>query len=212
MQFQPYQQQQHHLASPPSSPLFPLDRRAGLPRLSLDTSHERLQKEPTVIQHGDQSYLKLFSPTLVDSPVSFLDEKQLLADKKMWENGPDEAFQKQLEMERCEANKVRSRQQVRGFLLGLWLGFLMSLLVLQQTSARVFIPTYLARHDTSTLMLFTVLLSCVAVYRMGTRCIMTAIATCIAVLTCFATIIVNQIRYTPQVIVYRSGGGDFSSS
>jgi hypothetical protein len=113
MQLQNYQQQQHQamLASPPPSPLS-LDnnnnnnRRAGLPRLSLDTSQERLQpKSPTIIQHGDQSYLKLFSPTLVESPVSYLDEKQQIADKKMWENGPDEAFQKQLDMERRDAHK-----------------------------------------------------------------------------------------------------------
>ncbi|KAF9341726.1 hypothetical protein BGZ91_003355 [Linnemannia elongata] len=131
------QQQQAMLASPPPSPLSLDNRRAGLPRLSLDTSQERLsQKSPTIIQHGDQSYLKLFSPTLVDSPVSYLDEKQQIADKKMWENGPDEAFQKQLDMERRDAHKARSRQQLRGFLLGLWLGFLMGLLVIQQTSAK----------------------------------------------------------------------------
>ncbi|KAG0277543.1 hypothetical protein BGZ96_002825, partial [Linnemannia gamsii] len=151
MQLQNYQQQQQQamLASPPPSPLS-LDhnssnRRACLPRLSLDTSQERLQpKSPTIIQHGDQSYLKLFSPTLVESPVSYLDEKQQIADTKMWENGPDEAFQKQLDMERRDAQKARSRQQLRGFLLGLWLGFLMGLLVLQQTSAKVFIPAHLA--------------------------------------------------------------------
>ncbi|KAF9117529.1 hypothetical protein BGX30_005383, partial [Mortierella sp. GBA39] len=131
------QQQQGMLASPPPSPLSLDTRRAGLPRLSLDTSQECLsQKSPTIIQHGDQSYLKLFSPTLVDSPVSYLDEKQQIADNKMWENGPDEAFQKQLVMERRDALKARSRQQLRGFLLGLWLGFLMGLLVLQQTSAK----------------------------------------------------------------------------
>ncbi|KAF9541005.1 hypothetical protein EC957_003584 [Mortierella hygrophila] len=208
------QQQQGMLASPPPSPLSLDTRRSGLPRLSLDTSQERLSlKSPTIIQHGDQSYLKLFSPTLVDSPVSYLDEKQQIADSKMWENGPDEAFQMQLDMERRDALKARSRQQLRGFLLGLWFGFLMGLLVLQQTSAKVFIPAHLARHDTSPLMLFTVLLSCVAVYRSGTRCIMTAIATCVAVLTCFATLIVNQTRYAPQFIVYRSaGGGDATLS
>ncbi|KAF9094250.1 hypothetical protein BGX29_009603 [Mortierella sp. GBA35] len=193
-------------SSPPHSPL-----RAGFPRLSLDTSPERLQKPVTVIQHGDQSYLKLFSPILVDSPVSYLDEKQQIADKKMWENGPDEAFQRQLDMERREAYKAHSRQQLRGFLLGLWLGFLMGLLVLQQTSAKVFIPAHLARHDTSPLMLFTVVMSCVAVYRSGTRCIMASIATCVAVLTCFATLVVNQTRYSPE-FVYKSGGGGESSS
>lgn len=107
-QLQNYQQQQQQamLASPPPSPLSLDNRRAGLPRLSLDTSQERLsQKSPTIIQHGDQSYLKLFSPTLVESPVSYLDEKQQIADKKMWENGPDEAFQKQLDMERRDAHK-----------------------------------------------------------------------------------------------------------
>ncbi|KAG0271842.1 hypothetical protein BGZ95_000285 [Linnemannia exigua] len=209
------QSQKPHSA--PSSPLFPLTsggRGAGLlPRLSLDTSQERLQQKPaTVIQHGDQSYLKLFSPTLVESPVSYLDEKQQIADKKMWENGPDEAFQRQLDIERREACKARSRQQLRGLLLGLWLGFLMGLLVLQQTSAKVFIPAHLARHDTSPLMLFTVLMSFIAVYRSGTRCIMTAIATCVAVLTCFATLVVNQTRYSPEFIVYRSVGGDSALS
>lgn len=74
-------------------------------------------------------------------------------------------------------------------------------------------PCIQHRHDTSPLMLFTVLMSCVAVYRSGTRCIMAAIATCVAVLTCFATLIVNQTRYAPRFIIYRSvGDGSLSSS
>lgn len=89
--------QKQHQPSPPPG-------RAGGPRLSLDTSQERLQNV-TVIQHGDKSYLKLFSPALVESPVSFLDTKQLFEDKKMWENGPDEALQKKLDSERREAYK-----------------------------------------------------------------------------------------------------------
>ncbi|KAK3839724.1 MAG: hypothetical protein J3R72DRAFT_176048 [Linnemannia gamsii] len=110
------QSQKPHSA--PSSPLFPLTssgRGAGslLPRLSLDTSQERLQQKPaTIIQHGDQNYLKLFSPTLVESPVSYLDEKQQVADKKMWEHGPDEAFQRQLDMERREAYKGKNNNLV----------------------------------------------------------------------------------------------------
>ncbi|KAF9399552.1 hypothetical protein BGX21_006078 [Mortierella sp. AD011] len=118
---------QRHPSPPPG--------RAGGPRLSLDTSFERLQSF-TVIQHGDQSYLKLFSPALVESPVSFLSAKQILEDKKLWEGGPDEAFQRKLDMEKRETYQARSRQQVRGFALGIWLGCLMSILILQQTAAK----------------------------------------------------------------------------
>ncbi|KAF9934013.1 hypothetical protein BGZ65_003945 [Modicella reniformis] len=109
--------------------------RQGVPLLSLDTSDERLQNIK-VIQFGSKSYLKLFSPSLVESPVSFLNQKQLLDDKKLWENGPNEAFQKQLEMEKREAFRARSKQQLRGFFMGLWLGCLMGLLMLQQTSTK----------------------------------------------------------------------------
>ncbi|KAF9343440.1 hypothetical protein BGX26_005714, partial [Mortierella sp. AD094] len=103
MQMQQQQQQwkrqefQEKATQQPSPP----PGRAGGPRLSLDTSFERLQNF-TVIQHGDQSYLKLFSPTLVESPVSFLSSKQIMEDKKLWEDGPDEAFQKKLDMEKRE--------------------------------------------------------------------------------------------------------------
>lgn len=76
--------------------------RPGGPALSLDTSGERLQNIK-VIQFGNKSYLKLFSPSLVESPVSFLDYKQMTEDKQLWENGPNEAFQKQLDMEKREA-------------------------------------------------------------------------------------------------------------
>ncbi|KAG0311246.1 hypothetical protein BGZ99_010309, partial [Dissophora globulifera] len=87
--------QEKPLQPPPPSP------RARGPRLSLDTSQERLQNV-TLIQHGNQSYLKLFSPTLVESPVSFLSTGQLIEDAKLWENGPDEALEKRMEMERRE--------------------------------------------------------------------------------------------------------------
>ncbi|KAG0348046.1 hypothetical protein BG004_006253 [Podila humilis] len=104
-------QQQQQLPSPPPSPTRP--------RLSLDTSQERLNYNNnnnndnhhnnnlpfTVVNKDDKSYLKLFSPVLVDSPVSYLDAKQLHDDKKLWENGPDAAFQKQLQMEKHEAHK-----------------------------------------------------------------------------------------------------------
>ncbi|KAG0346292.1 hypothetical protein BG004_002000, partial [Podila humilis] len=74
------------------------------PRLSLDTSDELLQQDRiTIIHHQNNRYLKLLSPGLVDSPVSFLDQKQLVEDKRLWENGPDEAFAKQLESDRREA-------------------------------------------------------------------------------------------------------------
>ncbi|KAF9897698.1 hypothetical protein BX616_005128, partial [Lobosporangium transversale] len=101
-QQQQLMQKQQRFQEKPSQQPSPPPGRAGGPRLSLDTSQERLQKF-TVIKHGDQTCLKLFSPNLVESPVSFLSEKQLLEDKKLWENGPDEAFQRKLEMERREA-------------------------------------------------------------------------------------------------------------
>ncbi|KAF9573665.1 hypothetical protein EC968_008181 [Mortierella alpina] len=166
----------------------------GGQRLSLDTSDERLQNI-TIVKHGNKKYLKLFSPSLVESPVSFLDQKQLTIDRKLWENGPDEAFQKQLEVEKREAYKARSKQQLRGFFMGLWLGCLMGLLILQQTSAKV----YIWRHDSissyTPLVVLLILASSVAVVRSGTRCTIAAVATCAAVLTCFATLIVNQSRY-----------------
>ncbi|KAF9998243.1 hypothetical protein BGZ79_008079 [Entomortierella chlamydospora] len=186
---------QRHPSPPPG--------RAGGPRLSLDTSFERLQNF-TVIQHGDQSYLKLFSPALVESPVSFLSAKQILEDKKLWEGGPDEAFQRKLDMEKRETYQARSRQQVRGFALGIWLGCLMSILILQQTAAKVYIPSYLARHDTSPMLLFVVFMSCVAAVRAGTRCLIVAVATLAAVLTCFATLIANQSQYSTEFRVNKS--------
>ncbi|KAF9196038.1 hypothetical protein BGZ49_002915 [Haplosporangium sp. Z 27] len=110
---------------------------ARAPRLSLDTSDERLQNIKFV-QHGNKRYLKLFSPNLVESPVSYLNQKQLKDDKSLWENGPNEAFEKQLELERRDAFRVRSRQQLRGFLMGTWLGSLLGFLMIQQTSAKVY--------------------------------------------------------------------------
>ncbi|KAG0346917.1 hypothetical protein BGZ54_005066, partial [Gamsiella multidivaricata] len=95
--------QMQQLQEKPFQP-SPPPGRAGGPRLSLDTSQERLQKF-TVVQHNNQSYLKLFTPTLVESPVSFLSPTQLLDDKKLWENGPNEAFQKKLDMEKREVYK-----------------------------------------------------------------------------------------------------------
>ncbi|KAF9954841.1 hypothetical protein BGZ65_003787 [Modicella reniformis] len=143
-----------HNPTPPASPnalqtnfknhLSPPPGRPGGPKLCLDTSQERLEKY-TVINHEGKSYLKLFSPVLVESPVSFLSGHQLHEDKKLWENGPDEVLQKKIDIERREAFQVRSRQQLRGFLLGIWLGCLMGLLILQQTAAKVYIPSHLAR-------------------------------------------------------------------
>ncbi|GJJ68384.1 hypothetical protein EMPS_00730 [Entomortierella parvispora] len=185
----------------PSTPSFkPVPNR---PRLSLDTSRELLGNI-TVIQHGDKSYLKLFSPILVESPVSFLNETQQLEDKKKWEDGPDEAFQRQLEMERREVFKVRSKQQLRGFIMGLWLGCLIGLVVVQQTASKVYIPSHLARRETSPLLLFVILMSCLAVIRSGTRSMMTAIATSTAVVTCFATLVMNQSRYSTEFHAYRA--------
>lgn len=98
---QQHQQQQPH-TPPPQQQRVQEKPLARGPRLSLDTSDERLQTT-TIIHHNNKQYLKLFSPGLVDSPVSFLDQKQQVEDSKLWENGPDEAFQKQLETDRREA-------------------------------------------------------------------------------------------------------------
>ncbi|KAG0014730.1 hypothetical protein BGZ80_010261 [Entomortierella chlamydospora] len=155
---------QRHPSPPPG--------RAGGPRLSLDTSFERLQNF-TVIQHGDQSYLKLFSPALVESPVSFLSAKQILEDKKLWEGGPDEAFQRKLDMEK--------RETYQGQCLD-----------------------HDSRHDTSPMLLFVVFMSCVAAVRAGTRCLIVAVATLAAVLTCFATLIANQSQYSTEFRVNKS--------
>jgi len=125
LQMQEHQREQHRqdeiyleksapaiTISAPSTPSFkPAPNR---PRLSLDTSRELLGNI-TVIKHGDKSYLKLFSPVLVESPVSFLDQSQQVEDKKKWENGPDEAFQRQLEMERREAFKGKQRSFFSSF-------------------------------------------------------------------------------------------------
>lgn len=175
--------------------------RQGGPALSLDTSVECLQSIK-VIQLGNKSYLKLFSPSLVESPVSFLNHKQLIEDKQLWENGPNEAFQKQLDMEKREAFRARSKQQLRGFLMGLWLGCLMGILMLQQTSTKI----HFWRSDMSSfssLVILLIIASCVAIVRSGTRCTMTAVATCSAVLTCFATLIVNQSRYSTNFHLYK---------
>lgn len=86
--------------------------RATGPRLSLDTSDERLQNV-TVIKQGNRRYLKLFSPGLVESPQSFLNQKQQVEDKKLWENGPNVAFQKQLEVEKREAYKGKEETALR---------------------------------------------------------------------------------------------------
>ncbi|KAF9428165.1 hypothetical protein BGZ94_003206 [Podila epigama] len=166
------------------------------PGLSLDTSGERLQNA-TIVHHNNKQYLKLFSPGLVESPVSFLDQKQLVEDEKLWENGPDAAFQKQLESDRHKAIRVRSRQQLRGFFMGLWLGCLLGGLLFHQTSTNAYFsgrPVRQGSSFTTLILLLAVFLSCVAVVRSGTRCLITTMATCIAVLTCFATVIANQSR------------------
>ncbi|KAF9351927.1 hypothetical protein BGX34_000275 [Mortierella sp. NVP85] len=175
--------------------------RLGGPPLSLDTSNERLQNIK-VIELGNKRYLKLFSPNLVESPVSFLNHKQQIADQELWENGPNEAFQKQLDMERREAFRARSKQLLRGFLMGLWLGCLMVLLILQQTSARV----HLWRYDltsSSPLVILLIIVSCVAIARSGTQYIVAAVGTCITVLTCFATLTANQYRYPADIRLYK---------
>ncbi|KAG0261074.1 hypothetical protein BG011_001377 [Mortierella polycephala] len=195
----PHHQQKQYSEKP--APGSTLGR--GGPRLSLDTSEERLQNI-TVITHDNKKYLKLFSPSLVESPVSFLDQKQLTDDKKLWENGPNEAFQKQLEIEKREAYRARSKQQLRGFFMGLWLGCLLGFLILQQTTAKV----YFGRHDSwssyTPLVVLLVLMTSAIVARSGTRCTIAAVATCAAVLTCFATLIVNQSRYSPEFRVYKT--------
>ena len=99
-QLQQQQQQQIHMYEK-SAP-------ASKPRLSLDTSDERLQNI-TFVSHNNKRYMKLFSPSLVESPVTFLDKKQLMDDKKLWESGPDMAFQKQLEAERRDAYRGKKR-------------------------------------------------------------------------------------------------------
>ncbi|KAF9179850.1 hypothetical protein BGZ49_005103, partial [Haplosporangium sp. Z 27] len=53
-------------------------------------------------------------------------------------------------------------------------------------------------HDTSPMLLFMVFMSCVAAARAGTRCMITAVAACAAVLTCFATLIINQSKYSVE--------------
>ncbi|KAG0268286.1 hypothetical protein DFQ27_007137 [Actinomortierella ambigua] len=193
-------QQQQHLPSPPMSPTRPCPPPA-VPGLSLNTSEECLQRV-TVMSTGDKKYLKLFSPNLVESPVSFLTQKQLNEDKKLWEKGPDEVLRLQIENEHRDAHRARSKQQLYGFAMGLWLGSLMGVLILQQTSAKVYFWSSLARQDIlsshSSLIMVLVLLSCLIIVRSGTRCMMTAIGTCAAVLTCFATLIVNQSRYYPD--------------
>ncbi|KAF9107755.1 hypothetical protein BGX29_005042 [Mortierella sp. GBA35] len=175
---------------------------AKVPRLSLDTSDERLQNI-TFVQHNNKRYMKLFSPSLVESPVTFLDKKQVLDDKKLWENGPDFAFQKQLDTEKREAYRARSKQQLRGFFMGLWLGCLMGFLILQWTSAKVLFWRQEEYTSFTPLVVILVLISSVATIRSGTRCTIAAVATCAAVLTCFATLIVNQSRYAPEFRAYR---------
>ncbi|KAG0216472.1 hypothetical protein BGX33_012560 [Mortierella sp. NVP41] len=175
---------------------------AKVPRLSLDTSDERLQNI-TFVQHNNKRYMKLFSPSLVESPVTFLDKKQVLDDKKLWENGPDFAFQKQLDTEKREAYRARSKQQLCGFFMGLWLGCLMGFLILQWTSAKVLFWRQEEYTSFTPLVVILVLISSVAIIRSGTRCTIAAVATCAAVLTCFATLIVNQSRYAPEFRAYR---------
>ncbi|KAF9425829.1 hypothetical protein BGZ94_007180 [Podila epigama] len=182
---------QSNLLSPPATPTTPTT--PTRPRLSLDTSPERLQQPNiTIVHHNNKQYRKLFSPVLVESPVSFLDSKQLSEDTKLWENGPDAAFQHQLEMEKNRAHEVRSMQQVRGLIMGLWLGCLMGLLILQETAAKVFLSEHLSKTASSPLFLALVLLTWVTVLRSGTRSMVSAIGTCAAVLTCFATLIANE--------------------
>ncbi|KAG0341592.1 hypothetical protein BG000_008651 [Podila horticola] len=192
-------QQQQPQTPPPQQHRVQEKPLARGPRLSLDTSDERLQTT-TIIHHNNKQYLKLFSPGLVDSPVSFLDQKQLVEDCKLWENGPDEAFQKQLETDRREAYRARSKQQLRGFFMGLWLGCLLGLLILQQTSSVYFTGQFARSFSSTPVILLLVFLSCVAVVRSGTRCMIAAVATCAAVLTCFATMIANQSHYYSRQI------------
>ncbi|KAF9538763.1 hypothetical protein EC957_006216 [Mortierella hygrophila] len=197
---QQLQQQQHQEQQQQQQQMY--EKSTPKPRLSLDTSDERLQNI-TFVSHNNRRYMKLFSPSLVDSPVTFLDKKQLLDDKKLWENGPDMAFQKQLETEKREAWRARSKQQMRGFFMGLWLGCLMGFLILQWTSAKVL---FWRQEDYTTftpLVAILVLISSAAIVRSGTRCTIAAVATCAAVLTCFATLIVNQSHYAPEFHIYR---------
>ncbi|KAG0305733.1 hypothetical protein BGZ98_003654 [Dissophora globulifera] len=192
-QQQQQQQQQQFSEKPAIGP-----GRPGGPRLSLslDTSDERLQTK--VIRLGNKRYLKLFSPILVESPISYLNHKQLDEDKKLWENGPNEAFQKQLETEKREAYRARSKQQLRGFFMGLWLGSLMGVLMLQQTSAKMHFWRRDALSSYMPLVVLLILVSSVVIVRSGTRCTIAAVATCAAVLTCFATLIISQSRYSTE--------------
>ncbi|KAG0082655.1 hypothetical protein BGZ93_008352 [Podila epicladia] len=112
-QLQQQQLQQQQPQTPPPQQRIQEKQPAKGPRLSLDTSDERLQTT-TIIHHNNKQYLKLFSPGLVDSPVSFLDQKQLVEDKKLWENGPDDAFQKQLETDRREAYRGTKKKERLG--------------------------------------------------------------------------------------------------
>ncbi|KAF9973038.1 hypothetical protein BGZ73_003748 [Actinomortierella ambigua] len=98
-----HQQQQQHLPSPPMSPTRPCPPPA-VPGLSLDTSKECLQRV-SELKMGDNKYLKLFSPNLVESPVSFLTQKQLSEDQKLWEKGPNEVLRLQIENERRDAHR-----------------------------------------------------------------------------------------------------------
>jgi hypothetical protein len=114
-QLQQQQQQQHEQQHEQQQQQM-YEKSTPKPRLSLDTSDERLQNV-TFVSHNNKRYMKLFSPSLVDSPVTFLDRKQLSDDRKLWENGPDMAFQKQLETEKREAwrgKKIKYRPTSQG--------------------------------------------------------------------------------------------------
>lgn len=64
-----------------------------------------------------------------------------------------------------------------------------------------FLPSCKNRTFSSTpVILLLVFVSCVAVVRSGTRCMIAAVATCAAVLTCFATMIANQSHYYSRQI------------
>ncbi|KAF9091504.1 hypothetical protein BGX27_002019 [Mortierella sp. AM989] len=197
-QLQQQLQQQQHIQEKPVVGV------ARAPRLSLDTSDERLQ-DIKFVRHGNKRYLKLFSPSLVESPVSYLNQKQLTEDKSLWENGPNEAFQKQLEIERRDAYRARSKQQLRGFFMGLWLGCLLGFLMIQQTSVKVFFWRHDSLSSYTPLIVLLILISSVAIVRSGTRCTIAAVATCAAVLTCFATLIVNQSRYLAEFHLSKNG-------
>ncbi|KAF9357852.1 hypothetical protein BGX26_002948 [Mortierella sp. AD094] len=205
-QQQQQQQQQQHQLQHQQQQIHekPVIGAARAHRLSLDTSDERLQNIKFV-QHGNKRYLKLFSPSLVESPVSYLNQKQLTDDKKLWENGPNEAFQKQLELERRDAYRARSKQQLRGFFMGLWLGSLLGFLMIQQTSVKVYFWGHETLSSFTPLVVLLIMISSIAIVRSGTRSTMAAVATCAAVLTCFATLIVNQSRYSAEFHLYKKG-------